>query len=95
MKGFVEPRRVVLSDKALVREPSRIRPAPNQFTHALVRREPYFFVGTGRRAAEPDGYFSRGTKVVLLGRGGGRYCRVADRRGLHVEVRCESLRKSG
>lgn len=94
MKGFVQPKPVVLSAKALVRQPSRIRPAPNQFTHALVRREPYFFAGA-RRPQEPDGYFAKGTKVVLLARRAGKYCRVADRRGLYVEVACDALRKLG
>ena len=90
MRGFLRPKPVVLPPRALVPKGPRIVPAPNQFSHALARRQPYFFdkAGPSRR---PDGYFPKGTKVLVLARRGA-YCRVADRRGLYVEIPCDALR---
>lgn len=90
MRGFLRPKPVVVPARDLVPEASRIVPAPNQFSHVLARRQPYFLdeAGSSRRRG---GYFAKGTKVLLLARRGA-YCRVADRRGLYVEVPCDALR---
>jgi hypothetical protein len=90
MRGFVRPKPVVVSPKAMVPKATHITPAPNQFSHALARRAPYYFEKAAR-GRTPDGYFAKGTKVLVLGRRGA-YCRVADRRGLYVEIPCDALR---
>jgi hypothetical protein len=93
MKGFLAPKAVVLDPGALVPAPS-IVPPPNRFTHVLRRREPYYVPAKAGRPEGPAGHFAKGTRVVLLGRRG-RYGRVADRRGRHVEVELESLEALG
>ncbi len=41
------------------------------------------------------GTFPTDAKVVLLGKDGGKYCRVVDGQGLYVEVGCSSLETLG
>ena len=91
-EGFVRPEAAVLAEKALVPARNLIAPAPNQFTHELIRTQPYYFAGAQPGMA-PDGEFAAGTKVVLLLHDGGATCRVADDRGLYVETEYGSLRK--
>lgn len=92
MDGFIRPDAVVLPEKAIVPDRNLISPAPNQFTHKLIRPQPFYFTGA-QQAMQPDGQFPAGTKVVLLVYNGGNYCRVADGQGLYVEIEYDSLRK--
>jgi hypothetical protein len=92
MEGFIRPDAVVLGENAIVPEKNLISPAPNQLTHELLRPQPFYFTGA-QQATQPDGLFSSGTKVVLLVYDGGKYCRVADRQGLYVEIEYDSLKK--
>jgi hypothetical protein len=86
---YLRPEAVVLGEGSLVPPENQIQPAPNRFTHQLARREPFYF-GSAPRSEKPDGHLDAGTKVVLLRHDGAR-CRVADGRGLYVEVGHESL----
>lgn len=90
--GFIRPDHVVLPASALVPEENLISPAPNQFTHEVIRQEPYFFRTPGPGSLA-DGEFEAGTPVVLLVYLGGRTCRVADGRGLYVEIDYSALRR--
>jgi hypothetical protein len=92
MKGFKRPTAVVLPETAQIQSGNLISPAPNQFTHQLTRSQPFYFTNA-QQAGSPDGRFRAGTKVVLLVYDGGTYCRVADRRGLYVELEYDSLKK--
>jgi hypothetical protein len=92
MEGFTRPDAVVLPESAMIPDQNLISPAPNQFTHELIRPQPYYFTGA-QRAVAPDGQFLAGTKVVLLVYDGGTYCRVADGQGLYVEIEFDSLKK--
>lgn len=89
-EGWLRPESVVLGEGSLIPPENQIRPAPNRFTHQLVDAEPFYFrCHAGRNA--PDGRLEAGTRVVLLRYDGGARCRVADGRGLHVEVSYGSL----
>ena len=92
MKGMRRPKATVLPDTALVPGGNVIKPAPNQFTHELVGTVPYHY-GEARHGGLPDGELATGSKVILLWHGGGPRCRVADGRGLYVEIALASLRK--
>jgi hypothetical protein len=92
MEGYVRPDAVVLSETAIVPEKNPISPPPNQFTHELTRSQPFYFTGAQQKTPS-EGQFPAGTKVVLLRYDHGRYCRVADGRGLYVEIEYESLKK--
>lgn len=87
----LRPEIVVLGDQALVPAGNVVRPPPTRFTHELVVDEPYH-LDRPDRAPEPDGVMSAGTRVALLHQGRD-HCRVADGRGLAVEVRRASLRE--
>jgi len=76
----------------LIPDQNLIKPAPNQFTHELTRAQPYYYHGA-QQGSPPDGEFPKGTKVVLLVRDGGSYCRVADAQGLYVETEFEGLKR--
>jgi hypothetical protein len=88
-EGYVRPESVVLGEGSVVPPENQLRPPPNRFTHRLTKDEPFYF-GTEQGAGQPDGQLAAGTEVVLLQQDGTR-CRVADGRGLYVEVGCESL----
>ena len=90
MEGFIRPKAVVLSDDSLVPKKNIISPPPNQFTHEVLRPQPYFF---GKARTKPDGVFPAGTKVVLLVFDRSKYSRVADGRGLYVDIEHDSLRR--
>lgn len=93
MKGFLRPEAEVLEDKSMIPEQNQISPVPNQFTHEVTRAEPFYYTGA-QQGSPPDGEFPKGTKVVLLVyHSGGQYCRVADGRGLYVEIAHASLRR--
>jgi hypothetical protein len=92
MEDFLRPEITVLPESALVPDRNLISPAPNQFTHELIRSQPYYY-GQGEQATPPDGHFPAGTKVILLFYEGGTYCRVVNGQGLYVEIEYDSLRK--
>jgi len=89
-EGFLRPRFEILGEDSLVPDDNLVRPAPDRFTHELVRAEPYFY----RPGEAPAGHLPAGAPVVLLTEddGAGR-CRVVDGRGLSVEVASDSLRR--
>ena len=91
MEGFLRPEAVILPENAVVPDKNIIRPAPNQFTHELTRPQPFYFDGA-QQGRPPDGELPAGAKVVLLFHDGGSYCRVADGRGLYVEIEYDSLK---
>jgi len=91
--GFLRPRFEILGEESLVPDENLIRPAPDRFTHELVRTEPYFYDPPGPAGdVPPDGSLPAGTRVVVLDDRGDRV-RVVDGRGLAVEVACDSLRE--
>lgn len=89
MKGIVRPPMSVLRASAQRSSVNRIAPAPTCFTHELNEAAPYYL----ERAVQDrhDGMLRRGARVVLLRRERGDWCRVADRQGKYVLVRCKSL----
>jgi hypothetical protein len=92
VERFIRPEASVLPESALVPEKNLISPAPNQFTHELIRKQPYYF-GNSESGSPPDGFLAEGTKLVLLLYGGGSFCRVSDAQGLYVEIEYAGLRK--
>src|SRR5712672_1531722 len=86
---ILRPESMVLSDAALVPERNLIKPPPNQFTHVLLRSQPYFYTDA---EDAPNGEFAAGTRVVLMIHDGGTYCRVVDGQGLYVETAFGGLR---
>jgi len=92
MKGFQRPAFIVLPENSIVPDENLITPPPNQFTHELIRREPFYFIGP-QQDRPPDGELSEGTKVVLLVYEGDAYCHVADEQGLYIVVAYHSLRE--
>jgi hypothetical protein len=88
---MLRPEPVVLGEEALVPDRNVIDPPPNRFTHELTDDEPYRF-DRPETVGEFDGVLPAGTPVALLVDGPER-CRVADGRGLYVEVRRASLRE--
>ena len=92
MEGIRRPEATVLPEGALVPERNLIRPAPNQFTHEVIRSQPYYY-GDTQSGGPPDGQFPVGTKVVLLVGGGGPNCRVVDGQGLYVAIEWAGLKQ--
>jgi hypothetical protein len=92
MGSYIRPEAVVLGETAVVPEKNLISPAPNQFTHELTRSQPFYFTRAQQKTPS-EGQFPAGTQVVLLRYDGGHYCRVADERGLYVEIEYDSLKK--
>jgi len=92
MKGIIRPEAVVLDENAIIPSKNLISPAPNQFTHKLTRTQPYYYTGA-RQQKSPEGELPAGREIVLLVYEGGRYCRVADGRGLYVEIEYDALKK--
>lgn len=91
MKGFRRPEQRVLPESASVPD-SNVVPAPTEFTHELVRDEPYYFT-KAQPGTLPNGTFPAGTRVVMIHHDGGPSCRVVDGRGLSVEVDWNSLKR--
>jgi hypothetical protein len=81
---MLRPKAVTLPDRAVVPPGRLVTPPPTCFTHRLVRTQAFYFDRAQDRA--PAGRLSAGTQVVLLSHDGGRFCRVVDGRGLHVET---------
>jgi len=92
MKGIIRPKASVLPESSVVPDRNLVSPAPTRFTHELTRAQPFFFDRV-REDTKPDGELPAGTRVVLMGRDEGRYCRVVDGRGLYVETESEGLKK--
>jgi hypothetical protein len=92
MKGFNETKFKVLSEESIVPEKNIISPAPNQFSHQIVRLCPYYF-NKYEQTRPPDGKLKKGAKVTLLVYEKGDYCRVADKRGLYIEVLYKDIAK--
>ena len=88
-EGFLRPRFEILGEDSLVPDDNLVRPAPDRFTHELVRTEPYSY-GAGEA---PAGQLPAGTRVVVTDDDGAGRCRVVDSRGLSVEVASDSLRR--
>jgi len=89
---YLRPEAAVLGDGSLVPPENEIRPPPDRFTHELARDTPFYFRGKAG-VDHPDGRFEAATKVLLLRKDAGARCRVADGRGLYVEIDCASLAK--
>lgn len=89
-EGWLRPEYEVLQEGSVIPPENQIQPAPNQFTHRVVKDEP-FFLRSESASNAPDGELLAGTKVVLLRYDGGARCRVADERGLYVEIGFGSL----
>jgi hypothetical protein len=89
MERIIRPEAVVLPESAIVPDCNVIHPAPNRFTHRITRREPYYYAQQAEHD-KPAGQFEPDT-LVLLVRSDGARCRVADARGLYVEVGCDAL----
>jgi hypothetical protein len=83
MRGIKRPKYTILPQEALVQR---------QFTHELVRDEPYYLAGP-QQGRPSDGNFRAGTKVVLMQEEGDGFARVADAAGVNAVVSIESLRK--
>ena len=92
MKGIIRPEPVILPESAAIPEKNLVLPAPNQFTHEVTRRQPYYF-SSAREGGPPNGELPEGAKVVLLVHDGGPHCRVVNEEGLYVEVECDALKK--
>ncbi len=92
MEGFIRPDWTILPEEAAVPDRNLIAPAPNQFTHRLMRPQPFYF-SAAQEGKPPNGEFPAGTKVVLLVYDGGTTCRVVDGQGLYVEIEHDSLEK--
>lgn len=90
MDKVIRPKTVVLPESAQLPDRNVLRPPPNQFTHEIVEKQPYYYVGIDQ-GAPPEGQFAAGTRVVLL-RHDGAECWVADGRGLYVATGCSGLR---
>jgi len=91
MEGFDRPEIVILPEGAAIPDRNLIRPAPNQFTHRLLRSQPYYFSYPAQDSSA-TGELPVDTKVALLRYDGGRYCRVVDGQGLYVELEYDSLK---
>ena len=89
--GMQRPKATVLPDSALVPPHCTISPTPNQFTHEVKERQPFYFSYKDPDTT-PNGEFEAGAKVVLLVHHGGPMCRVVDGRGLYVETSFAGLR---
>jgi hypothetical protein len=91
MERMLRPEAVVVQESALVPRGALVRPPPNQFTHVVRKRQPFYY--GARTGARADGEFPKGTKVVLMVYRGGKTCRVVDRQGLYVLTAFEGLRR--
>ena len=89
MARMLRPKALTLPNRAVVPPDRLVSPPPTCFTHRLVRAQAFYF----DRADDPvpAGRLPAGTEVVLLSYESGRFCRVADGHGLHVETACAGL----
>jgi hypothetical protein len=91
MERMLRPEPVVVPDSALVPSANQLRPPPNQFTHQVRKRQPFYY--GAKPSKQPDGEFEVGTKVVLMVHDKGKMCRVVDGQGLYVLTAFEGLKK--
>jgi hypothetical protein len=91
MERMLRPKAVVVPKSALVPRGKHLRPPPNQFTHVVRDRQPYYY--GARPSKRPDGEFAKGTKVVLMVHDKGKMCRVVDGQGRYVLTAFEGLRR--
>lgn len=92
MEHMIRPKAIVLPESAQVPGRNLIDPPPNQFTHEVTARQPFYYL-VPSPAAAPDGELPAGAKVVLLVHDGGEVCQVADARGLYVTTSFAGLRR--
>ncbi len=90
MEHFIRPKATVLPDSATIPDANLIRPAPDRFSHRVRAPQPYYYASP-RNDDAPDGTFDTGAEVVVLSHAGGRWCHVADARGLHVVTAFDGL----
>lgn len=89
MEKMLRPAAVVVPKSALVPRDNHVQPSPNQFTHAVRERQPFYY--GARKSKRPDGQFAKGTKVVLMVYDRGKMCRVVDGQGRYVLTAFEGL----
>jgi hypothetical protein len=92
MDQMLRPKAVVLSAAALIPDRNQVLPAPNQFSHMLKSRQPYFY-SFAHECKVASGFFAMGTKLLLLFHDGGAMCRVLDAQGLYVSTEFKGLRR--
>lgn len=86
------PAAQVLSSRSLVPARNLIDPAPNRFSHALARAQPFFWSPPGSgEGDEPAGTFAAGHRVLLIRDEPEGYARVADADGLYVLTALDGL----
>ena len=90
MERMLRPTVVVVPKSALVPRDNHVQPPPNQFTHAVRERQPFYY--GARTTTRPDGQFAKGTQVVLMVYDRGRMCRVVDGQGRYVLTAFEGLK---
>ena len=90
MDGFLRPPAEVLPESAMVPPQNLVSPPPNQFTHRVRARTPFFY-GAGAEGAPPDGEFAEGTRVVLLVREAEGRCRVVSEQGVYAQTQAAAL----
>jgi hypothetical protein len=92
MGEIIRPKPTVLPDSALVPDRNIVRPPPTKFTHEVVSKQPYYYIGP-QQSAPPEGSFPAGTKLKVLGDDGEAMCQVVDARGLSVVTARKGLRR--
>jgi hypothetical protein len=88
--NILRPKALILPESAQLPEQNVLRPPPNQFSHIIDGEQPYYFRGVDK-GVRPAGYFSSGTRVLLL-RHDSTECWVANCRGLYVAIPCNGMR---
>ena len=83
MDRMTRPPVTVLPDSAEIPRENLLDVPPTYFTREVTAEQPYYWSPL-QSASPPAGSFRAGTKVVLLSRGRGGLCRVADSQGLAV-----------
>ncbi len=91
MDHMLRPDSTVLPESAMIPDRNLIRPPPNQFTHQVIAKQPYFYATPNENTAA-DGVFEPGTAVVLMLYIGCKYCHVVDGRGLYVVTLFDALK---
>jgi hypothetical protein len=91
MERMLRPAAVVMPKSALVPRGNHVQPPPNQFTHDVRKRQPFYY--GARTSRRPDGEFAKGSTVVLMVYGKGKTCRVVDSQGRYVLTAFEGLRR--
>jgi hypothetical protein len=85
MGHFLRPSPVVLPGNALVPDKNVLQPPPNQFTHRLRERTPFYFEAGGE--GTPSGYLEKGSRVILMRQGEEQQdCWVGTEQGLYVRT---------